>query len=82
MWSVGVVMFVMLCAFPPDFDETAAGLAVEFPSPYWDHVSSAAKDLIQRLLVSDPARRLTLRREERRRKLFRNVRSNSDSSNK
>ena len=62
MWSAGVVLYVMLCAFPPDFDDSGAdgaGAVPEFPSPYWDHVSGAAKDLIRQLLVIDPARRLS-----------------------
>ena len=30
-----------------------------FPSPWWDNVSKEAKDLVQRLLVLDPQKRLT-----------------------
>ena len=30
----------------------------EFPSPYWDNVSESAKDLIQKILVPDPTKRL------------------------
>ncbi|KAL7693492.1 putative protein kinase [Plasmopara halstedii] len=31
----------------------------DYPSPYWDCVSDSAKDLISRLLVVDPLKRLT-----------------------
>jgi serine/threonine protein kinase len=31
----------------------------EFPSPYWDEISLDAKDLIQKLLVVDPKKRLS-----------------------
>jgi serine/threonine protein kinase len=33
----------------------------KFYTPYWDPVSDEAKDLISRLLVLDPAERLTAR---------------------
>jgi len=29
-----------------------------FPSPFWDGVSGAAKDLVKRLLVAEPEKRL------------------------
>ena len=31
----------------------------EFVAPYFDHVSAQAKDLIKKMLVVDPAKRLT-----------------------
>jgi len=31
----------------------------EFPSPWWDNISSHAKDLISRLLEKDPRNRMT-----------------------
>ncbi len=31
----------------------------DFPSPQWDNISDMAKDLISRLLVVDPKKRLT-----------------------
>ena len=51
------VVSCRLCGFPP-FDETT-GYDLEFPSPEWDNVSESAKDLIQKLLVVDPAKRLS-----------------------
>lgn len=30
-----------------------------FPSPYWDNVSEMAKDLVKRLLLVDPEKRIT-----------------------
>jgi hypothetical protein len=66
MWSVGVITYILLCGFPPFYDENNAELfrqikagAYDFPSPYWDEVSDLAKDLISRLLVVDPAKRLS-----------------------
>jgi serine/threonine protein kinase len=56
----------MLCGFPPFYDENNQKLfqsimncEYEFPSPYWDKVSEAAKDLIRKILVQDPSKRLT-----------------------
>nr|CCA19480.1 protein kinase putative [Albugo laibachii Nc14] len=63
LWSLGVVVYIMLCGFPP-FVEDETGLeavyrkiragALEFPHPYWTNVSSAAKHLIRNLLNVTP----------------------------
>jgi calcium/calmodulin-dependent protein kinase I len=65
-WSLGVILYVMLCGFPPFYaDDNSAlfkliqGGTFEFPSPYWDTISDNAKDLIQKLLVINPAKRLS-----------------------
>lgn len=64
-WSVGIILYILLCGFPPFYDEDTLKLyelikraKFEFPSPYWDDVSDSAKDLIKRLLCVDPKRRL------------------------
>lgn len=66
MWSIGVIFYILLCGFPPFYDEDNAVLfnsirkgEYEFPSPYWDSVSTEAKDLVSKLLVVDPSQRLT-----------------------
>jgi calcium/calmodulin-dependent protein kinase I len=65
-WSLGVILYVMLCGFPPFYDDDNEVLfkliqegSYDFPSPYWENVSENAKDLIRSLLVIDPAKRLS-----------------------
>lgn len=63
MWSCGVILYVMLCGYPP-FDgdtEEEILLAVQsgtydFDDEVWDNVSDEAKDLIQKLLVPESER--------------------------
>ena len=64
-WSIGIILYIMLCGFPPFYDENNQALfkailncEYEFPSPYWDNISDDAKDLIRRILVKDPKDRL------------------------
>jgi len=64
-WSIGVIIYVMLCGFPPFFEDSNEKLfdaikkgEYEFPSPQWDQISDYAKDLIKKLLVVDPYKRL------------------------
>jgi len=64
MWSLGVIMYTLLCGFPPfysDDDDVLLELIVEgefsFPDPYWTGISPSAKDLICHLLEKNPAKR-------------------------
>jgi len=66
MWSCGVIMYILLCGYPPFYNENDALLFesilsanYRFHTPYWDLVSQEAKDLIKGLLVLDPDQRLT-----------------------
>lgn len=65
-WSVGVILYILLCGFPPFYEENNSKLFemiktcnYDFPSPFWDDVSETAKNLIRSILVVDPAKRLT-----------------------
>jgi len=66
MWSVGVIVYILLCGFPPFYGENDAQMfrkirsaQYKFLSPYWDGISMEAKDFVSRLLVVDPAKRMT-----------------------
>jgi serine/threonine protein kinase len=68
MWSVGVIIFVLLCGYPPFADENQNALFEKvrcgeyaFHDSEWKHVSDDAKELIRNLLVVDPCRRWTAR---------------------
>ncbi|XP_053145558.1 calcium/calmodulin-dependent protein kinase type IV-like [Hemicordylus capensis] len=68
MWSVGVITYILLCGFEPFFDPRGdpymysriLNCDYEFVSPWWDEVSLNAKDLVQKLIVLDPQKRLTV----------------------
>lgn len=66
LWSAGVVLFILLGGYPPFFDESEPALFEKirrgnysFDDPLWENISAMAKDLIRKLLVLDPAHRLT-----------------------
>uniref|UniRef100_A0A8C1LKH0 Calcium/calmodulin-dependent protein kinase type IV n=1 Tax=Cyprinus carpio TaxID=7962 RepID=A0A8C1LKH0_CYPCA len=67
MWSVGVITYILLCGFEPFFDDRGdqymfkriLNCEYEFVSPWWDNVSLNAKDLVKKLVVQDPKKRLS-----------------------
>lgn len=66
IWSIGVILYILLCGFPPFYDDNNKKLfsliinaTYTFPDPYWTEVSDVAKDLVNKLLVVDPKKRLT-----------------------
>jgi serine/threonine-protein kinase Chk2 len=72
VWSLGVVLYICLCGFPPFSDELYSrdfpytlsqqikSGRFDYPSPYWDSVGDPALDLIDSMLVVDPERRFTI----------------------
>ncbi|KID91208.1 checkpoint kinase 2-like protein [Metarhizium guizhouense ARSEF 977] len=72
IWSLGVVLYICLCGFPPFSDELYSrdfpftlsqqirSGRFDYPSPYWDSVGDPALDLIDSMLIVDPERRFTV----------------------
>ncbi|XP_012883699.1 PREDICTED: MAP kinase-activated protein kinase 3 [Dipodomys ordii] len=71
MWSLGVIMYILLCGFPPFYSNTGQAISpgmkrrirlgqYGFPNPEWSDVSEDAKQLIRLLLKTDPTERLTI----------------------
>lgn len=66
VWSLGVIAYILLCGYPPFYDENDANLFAqimrgeyEFDSPYWDDISDSAKDFISHLMAVNPEHRFT-----------------------
>ncbi|OJJ81110.1 CAMK family serine/threonine-protein kinase [Aspergillus glaucus CBS 516.65] len=72
IWSLGVVLYICLCGFPPFSDELytrqnpytmAQQIKMgrfDYPSPYWDSVGDPALDLIDRMLTVNADQRITV----------------------
>lgn len=65
MFSAGVTLYVMLSGYEPFYGETDAELIdanregkVDFPHADWHSVSIEGRDLIERMLVIDPVKRI------------------------
>ncbi|KAF5193570.1 Calcium-dependent protein kinase [Thalictrum thalictroides] len=66
IWSIGVMLYILLCGVPPFWAESETGIFnailrghVDFTSDPWPSISSGAKDLVRKMLNSDPKQRLT-----------------------
>jgi len=66
VWSIGVISYILLCGYPPFYDENDANLFAqilkgefEFDSPYWDDISQEAKEFIRSLMCVDVDKRLS-----------------------
>ncbi|KAG9246662.1 kinase-like domain-containing protein [Calycina marina] len=72
VWSLGVVLYICLCGFPPFSDELYSKQNpynltqqiktghFDYPSPYWDSIGDPALDLIDRMLTVDVKKRFTI----------------------
>lgn len=67
IWLLGCFLYTILCGFPPFYDENPEVVASKivkgdyhFISPWWDEVSDGAKDLVSKMLVTDPNGRITI----------------------
>ncbi|PON75737.1 B3 domain-containing protein [Parasponia andersonii] len=66
IWSVGVMLYILLCGVPPFWAESEHGIFnailrghIDFTSDPWPSISTGAKDLVRKMLHSDPKQRLT-----------------------
>jgi len=66
LWSAGVILYILLCGFPPFYEEELPALfdqilkgRYDFPSPWWDSISADAKNCVRSMLTVDPAKRIT-----------------------
>ncbi|CAI4062023.1 hypothetical protein SUVC_07G0950 [Saccharomyces uvarum] len=64
MWGIGCVLYTLLCGYPPFYEKNPSKLVkkisegdYEFSAPWWDGVSSEAKNAISHLLEVDPNKR-------------------------
>ncbi|XP_073418628.1 MAP kinase-activated protein kinase 3 isoform X2 [Dendrobates tinctorius] len=71
MWSLGVIMYILLCGYPPFYSNTGQAISpgmkkrirmgqYEFPAPEWNEVSGEAKEMIQHLLRTEPTERMSI----------------------
>ena len=72
MWSIGVILYIMLCGYPPFYSEIPNQPITQrmrkrimsgdfdFPENEWKKVSPEAKDMIRKLLCVEPNDRITV----------------------
>jgi len=66
LWSLGVILYILLCGFPPFYHQNTNMLykqikkgEYDFPDPYWTDISESAKSLVRGLLTVDPKKRMS-----------------------
>ncbi|KXZ41221.1 hypothetical protein GPECTOR_640g749 [Gonium pectorale] len=66
IWSLGVLLYILLCGMPPFYAETEKDIfhailssELSFEAAPWPSISEAAKDVIRKMLERNPARRAT-----------------------
>ncbi|PWA68379.1 Calcium-binding EF-hand [Artemisia annua] len=66
VWTAGVILYILLSGVPPFWAETQQGIFdavlkanIDFESDPWPVISDSGKDLIKKMLCSQPSNRLT-----------------------
>ncbi|KAK7316763.1 hypothetical protein RJT34_00470 [Clitoria ternatea] len=66
IWSAGVILYILLSGVPPFWAETEKGIFdaileghIDFESQPWPKISNSAKDLVRKMLIPDPKKRIT-----------------------
>jgi calcium-dependent protein kinase len=66
MWSLGVILYVVLCGYPPFYGDTDAEILAKvrlgnfsFAESDWKNVTDDAKDVVRGCLKMEPKERLT-----------------------
>ncbi|WJX17813.1 Calcium-dependent protein kinase 25 [Trifolium repens] len=66
VWSAGVILYILLCGVPPFWGESEQEIFeailnsdLDFSSDPWPSISESAKDLVMKMLVRDPSKRLS-----------------------
>ena len=64
VWSTGVIVYMVLCGYPPFYDKNQAHLYKKikqgryaFHAKTWGHTSLSVRDLIHKMLTVDPDKR-------------------------
>ncbi|XVF37834.1 hypothetical protein REPUB_Repub20aG0045100 [Reevesia pubescens] len=67
IWSIGVILYILLCGVPPFWADTEEGIAhaivkgnIDFERDPWPKVSGEAKDLVNSMLDPNPYSRMTV----------------------
>jgi calcium-dependent protein kinase len=66
IWSCGVILYVLLCGYPPFYGDTDEDIykqvlkgEYDFPKEEWDNVSEEAKNLVKKMIEKDTKKRIT-----------------------
>jgi len=66
IWSCGVILYIMLCGYPPFNGESEKEIMknvmkgiYDFPEEEWSCVSNEAKELVSKMLKYDPRKRFS-----------------------